>query len=338
MKGLGLAVAMVLLAAPLGGAQAQPGSTGPAQVLAQGSGPEFPSRPLRYIVPFPPGGSTDIMARIVAAALTEGLGQQVVIDNRGGAGGTVGAEIAAQATPDGYTLFACNIASLAVSPALYRKLGYDPAAGFAPIGFIGSTPNALVVYPSLPAATIAEFIALAKSRPGKLNYGSPGIGTSPQLTMELIKMTARIDVVHIAYKGAGPALAALMGEQVDAMVSTVPSFLAATRAGRIRMLGVTSLMRSPDLPDVPTIAESGMPGFEVISWQGLCTPAGVPKYVLVRLRAGLAAALALPDTRKRLAEQGVQPGALTAEQFATFIRAERAKWAKVVKDVGIVPQ
>jgi len=338
MKGLGLAVAMVLLAAPLGGAQAQPGSTGPAQVLAQGSGPEFPNRPLRYIVPFPPGGSTDIMARIVAAALTEGLGQQVVIDNRGGAGGTVGAEIAALATPDGYTLFACNIASLAVSPALYRKLGYDPAAGFAPIGFIGSTPNALVVYPSLPAATIAEFIALAKSRPGQLNYGSPGIGTSPQLTMELFKMTARIDVVHIAYKGAGPALAALMGGQVEAMVSTVPSFLAATRAGRIRMLGVTSLTRVPDLPDVPTIAESGMPGFEVISWQGLCTPAGVPKAISARIRAGLAAALALPDTRKRLAEQGVQPNPLTAEQFAAFIRSERAKWAKVVKDVGIEPQ
>jgi len=156
--------------------------------------------------------------------------------------------------------------------------------------------------------------------------------------MELIKMTARIDVVHIAYKGAGPALAALMGGQVEAMVSTVPSFLAATRAGRIRMLGVTSLTRVPDLPDVPTIAESGMPGFEVISWQGLCTPAGVPKAILARIRAGLAAALALPDTRKRLAEQGVQPNPLTAEQFAAFIRSERAKWAKVVKDVGIEPQ
>ena len=326
MKSARSIVALALLAVSVGGAP------------ARAAGPEFPTRPLRYIVPFPPGGSTDIMARIVAAALTEGLGQQVVIDNRGGAGGTVGAEIAARATPDGYTLFACNIASLAVSPALYRKLGYDPVAGFAPIGFIGSTPNALVVYPSLPAATIADFIALAKSRPGNLNYASPGVGTSPQLTMELFKITARIDVVHIAYKGAGPALAALMGGQVDAMVSTVPSFLAATRAGTIRMLAVTSLTRVPDLPDVPTIAESGMPGFEVISWQGLCTPAGVPKAALVRIRAGLAAALALPDTRKRLAEQGVHPGALTAEQFATFIRAERAKWAKVVKDVGIVPQ
>jgi tripartite-type tricarboxylate transporter receptor subunit TctC len=305
---------------------------------ARAAAPDFPTRPLRYIVPFPPGGSTDIMARIVALALTDTLGQQVIIDNRGGAGGTVGAAIAAQATPDGYTLFACNIASLAVSPALYRKLGYDPVAGFAPIGFIGSTPNALVVHPSLPAATIPEFVALAKSRAGKLNYASPGIGTSPQLSMELLKLTARIDVVHIAYKGAGPALAALMGGEVDAMVSTVPSFLAATRAGKIRMLGVTSLTRVPDLPDVPTIAESGVPGFEVISWQGLCTPAGAPKPVLARIRAGLAAALALPETRKRLEEQSVYPNPMTAEQFAAFIRSERTKWAKVVKDVGIEPQ
>ena len=298
---------------------------------------KYPTRPLRYIVPFPPGGSTDIMARIVANALTEGLGEQVVIDNRGGAGGTVGAEIAAKATPDGYTVFACNIASLAVSPARYRKLNYDPVADFAPIGFIGSTPNAIVVHPSVPAATIPEFVALAKARAGKLNYGSPGVGTSPQLTMEMLKLAARIDVVHIAYKGAGPALAALMGGEVEAMTSTVPSFLAATRAGKIRMLGVTSLARIPDLPDVPAIAEA-IPGFEVISWQGLCTPAGVPKALVTRLRTALSAALALPDTKKRLAEQGIDPGTLTAEQFAAFIRSERTKWAKVVKDVGIEPQ
>jgi tripartite-type tricarboxylate transporter receptor subunit TctC len=297
----------------------------------------YPARPLRYIVPFPPGGSTDIMARIVANALTEGLGEQVVIDNRGGAGGTVGAEIAARATPDGYTVFACNIASLAVSPARYRKLNYDPVADFTPIGFIGSTPNAIVVHPSVPAATVPDFVALAKSRAGKLNYGSPGVGTSPQLTMEMLKLAAGIDVVHVAYKGAGPALAALMGGEVEAMTSTVPSFLAATRAGKIRMLGISAPTRIPDLPDVPAIAEA-IPGFEVISWQGLCTPAGVPKALVARLRAALAAALALPDTKKRLAEQGINPGTLTAEQFAAFIRSERTKWAKVVKDVGIEPQ
>jgi len=326
MKVARFVVALALMAVSVGGALAQPAKT------------EFPTRPLRYIVPFPPGGSTDIMARIVAAALPDGLGQSVVIDNRGGAGGTVGAEIAANATPDGYTLFACNIASLAVSPALYRKLNYDPVNAFAPIGFIGSTPNALVVHPSLPAATLPAFISLAKSQPGKLNYGSPGIGSSPQLTMEMFKTAARIDVTHVAYKGGGPALAATMGGEVDGMVSTLPTFLAATRAGKIRMLAITSLTRSPDVPDVPTIAESGFPGFEVISWQGLCTPAGAPKAAVARLRAALATVLALPDTRKRLADQGVNPGTLTAEQFAKFIRSERDKFAKVVKDVGIEPQ
>jgi tripartite-type tricarboxylate transporter receptor subunit TctC len=326
MKSVRFVVALALLAVSVGGALAQPAETA------------FPARPLRYIVPFPPGGSTDIVARIVAAALTETLGKQVIIDNRGGAGGTVGAEVAARATPDGYTLFACNIASLAVSPALYKKLGYDPVAGFAPIGLIGSTPNVLVVHPSVRAATVAEFIALAKARPGKINYGSAGVGTSPQLSMELFKMTAGIDIVHIAYKGAGPAVVDLMGGHVQAMFATVPSVIGAIRSGKIRVLGVSSATRSPDLPDVPTIAESGMPGFEVISWQGLCTPAGVPRAVLDRIRAGLVAALALSDTKKQLADQGTQPTPLMAEKFAAFIGAERAKWAQVVKDVGITPQ
>jgi tripartite-type tricarboxylate transporter receptor subunit TctC len=307
-------------------------------VPAPAAGQEYPTRPLRYIVPFPPGGSTDIMARIVAAALTERLGQSVVIDNRGGAGGTVGAEIAANATPDGYNIFACNIASLAVSPAIYRKLNYDPVNAFTPIGFIGSTPNAIVVHPSLPAKTLPEYIALAKSRAGKLNYGSPGIGTSPQLTMEMFKNAAGIDVLHVAFKGAGPALAATMGGQVDGMVSTLPTFLATTRAGKIRMLAITALTRSPDVPDVPTIAESGFPGFQVISWQGLCTPAGSPEAAVARLRAALAEVLALPDTRKRLADQGINPGTLTAGQFAKFIRSERDKFAKAVKDAGVPQQ
>ena len=326
MKSIRFVVVLVLLVVSVGGALA-----------AQSSKTDFPNRPLRYIVPFPPGGSTDIVARIVAAALTETVGKQVVIDNRGGAAGTLGAEIAANATPDGYTLFACNIASLAVSPALYRKLNYDPVAGFAPIGLIGSTPNSLVVHPSIPATTIAEFIAHAKTRPGKINYASAGVGTSPQLSMELFKMNAGLEFVHVPYKGAGPALVALIGGHVEAMFSTVPSVIGATRSGKIRMLGVTSATRHPDVPDVPTIAESGMPGFEVISWQGLCTPAGVPEAILTRIRTAFGAALALPDTKKQLADQSMQPTPLMAEKFAAFIRAERAKWAKVVKDVGIPP-
>ena len=326
MKSVRSVVALALMAVSLGSALAQSSKTG------------FSNRPLRYIVPFPPGGATDIVARIIATALTEELGRQVVIDNRSGAAGTLGAEIAARATPDGYTLFACNIASLAVSPALYKKLGYDPDADFSPIGLIGSNPNVLAIHPSIPSAPIAQFIAYAKSRPGKLNYGSAGVGTSPQLSMELFRMTAGIDVVHVPYKGGGPLLVALIGGEVQAIFGTVPLVLGAGRAGKVRMLGVTSTTRHPDLPDVPTIAESGMPGFEVISWQGLCTPAGVPEAVLERIRAALTAALAVPDTKKQLADQGMQPTALMGEKYAAFIRAERAKWTKLVKDIGIPPQ
>ena len=302
---------------------------------SQAANQEYPNRPLRYIVAFPPGGASDIIARLVTPALSEGFGQQVIIDNRGGAAGTIGAEIAARATPDGYTLFACNIASLAVSPALYKKLGYDPERDFAPIGLIGSNPNALAIHPSIPAATVAEFIAFAKARPGKLNYGSAGIGTSPQLSMELFMMTAGIDLVHVAYKGGGPLLVALIGGRgpVDVRHRAVVARAGSLRQGARARRHVEDA--HPDLPDVPTIAESGMPGFEVISWQGLCTPAGVPKPALERIRAVLAAALARPDTRKRLADSGFQAHPLTPEKFAEFIRSERAKWSKLVKDVGI---
>ena len=338
-RSVGLMVGM-LLACVLNSAsgQVQPSTKGSGDTLTKSSAQGFPNRPLRYIVPFPPGGSTDIVARIVAAGLTDSLGEQVVIDNRGGAAGTLGAEIAARATPDGYTVFACNIASLAVSPSLYKKLGYDATKDFSPIGLIGSTANALVVHPSVPANTIAEFIEYAKSRPGKLNYASAGIGTSPQLSMELFKMNAGLDIVHIAYKGGGPALADVVGGHVQAMFGTVPTFVGAIKSGKIRVLGVSSTTRVPDLPDVPTIAESGMPGFEVISWQGLCTPTGVPESILERIRSALVAVLALPDTKRRLADQGMQLTAMSADKFAQFIRSERAKWSKLISDVGIKPQ
>ena len=334
MKWACFVVTLGLLAAPAGGALAQPAGPEPSTSSGQG----FPNRPLRYIVPFAPGGATDIFARIVADGLTDRLGQQVIVDNRGGVGGLLGAQIAARATPDGYTLFACNIASLALSPALYLKPGYDAEADFSPIGLIGSNPNALAVHPSIPAATVAQFITYVKSRPGKLNYASAGVGTSPQLSIELFKMNAGIDLVHIPYKGGGPQLMALVGNEVQAMFGTVPLLMGPGRTGRVRLLGVTSLTRAPDLPEVPTIAESGMPGFEVISWQGLCTPVGVSKTAHAKLRAGLTAALALPDTRRRLTEQGVQLTPLNNTEFAAFIRSERAKWAKLIKAVGIKPQ
>jgi tripartite-type tricarboxylate transporter receptor subunit TctC len=300
--------------------------------------PDFPTKPLRYISASAPGGASDLIARTVGAALSDIVGVQVVVENRAGAGNTIGAEIAARATPDGHTIFGCNIASLAVSPALYKKLGYDPARDFAPIGLIASNPNVLTVHPSLPAATITQFISLAKAHPGKLNYGSAGVGSSPQLSMELFRMQARINIVHIAYKGVAPALLDLIGGRIEAMFSTVPSVLPAARRGKVRALGVTSTQRDPDLPDVPTIAESALPDFEVVSWQGLCTQAGVPQAALARLRAALAAALDQPDVRKRLVDQGFQPHVMPAEKFAAFIGVERAKWAKVVKEIGIQPQ
>jgi tripartite-type tricarboxylate transporter receptor subunit TctC len=335
LKGVGLAAALMLLAAQTCGAQAQPGA---ARALAQGSAQRFPDRPLRIIVQFPPGGSSDVVARIMAAALSELLGEQVVVDNRGGAAGNIGAEIAARATPDGYTLFTCNIATFAISPALYRKLAYNAETDFALLGGIGSTPSVLVVYAPLPPTTVAEFIAHVQAHSGKLNYASAGVGTSPQLAMELFKKNARIDIVHVPYKGGGPALADLIGGHVQAMFSTVPTVITAIRSGRIRALGVTTAQRAPDLPDVPTIAESGMPGFEVTSWQAMCMPAGAPQTVLGRLRSEFSKAIALPDTIKRLADQGMQPFPMTLAEFDAFVRAERVKWAKVVKDAGIKPQ
>ena len=268
---------------------------------------EFPNKPMRYIVATGPSGASDIIGRTVGAALSEGLGVQVVIDNRPGAGNTIGAEIAANATPDGYTIFSCNIASLAVGPALYKKLGYDPERDFAMIGGIAVNPNVFTIQPSLPAKTIEEFVALAKEHPGKLNYASAGIGTSPQLSMELFRMQAQIDIVHVPYKGVGPALVDLIGRPCRSDDFHRAGGARRGAPGKIRALGVTSTQRDKDLPDVPTIAESGMPDFEVVSWQGLCTQAAVPEAALARLRAALAAALDTPELRKRLADLGFQP-------------------------------
>ena len=299
---------------------------------------DYPNRPIRYIVATGPGGASDIIARTIGPPLSELLGVQLVIDNRSGAGNTIGAELAARATPDGYTLLSCNIASLAIGPALYKRLGYDPERDFAALGLIVSNPNVFTVNPSVPAKTIPEFIALAKAQPGKLNYASAGIGTSPQLSMELFRSEAGINIVHVPYKGVGPGLLDVIAGRVQAMTSTVPAALSSVRSARIRALAVTSKQRDPDLPDVPTVAESGMPNFEVVSWQGLCTNAGAPQSALRRLRSALETTLAQPDTRKRLVDQGFQLYIMPADKAAEFMRAERIRWAKLVKEVGIEPQ
>ncbi|HEX2826176.1 MAG TPA: tripartite tricarboxylate transporter substrate binding protein [Burkholderiales bacterium] len=299
---------------------------------------DYPAKPIRYIVATGAGGASDLLARVVAQSLSEILGVQIVVDNRPGAGNTVGAEIAARAVPDGYTLLSCNIASLAVGPALYKRLPYDAERDFAPLGLIASNPNAFSVNPSVQAKTLPELIALAKASPGKLNYASAGIGTSPQLSMELFKMQAGIDLVHIAYKGVGPGLLDLMAGRVQAMTSTVPAVLSSARSGKVRTLAITSKQRDSQLPDVPTVAESGLPDFEVVSWQGLCTNAGAPQAALKRLRGALATALAQPDTQKRIMEQGFQMYVMPADTAAAFMKGERTRWARLVKQLGVPQQ
>ena len=297
--------------------------------------PEYPVKPIRYIVATGPGGASDLIGRILAPPLSEVLGVQIVVDNRSGAGNTVGAEIAARAVPDGYTLLSCNIASLAVGPALYKNLSYDPERDFAPLGLVANNPNAFSVNPSVKATNLSQLVALAKANPGKLNYASGGVGTSPQLSMELFRMQSGIELVHIPYKGVGPAQLDLMAGRVQAMTSTVPSVLSLARSGKVRALAVTSKERDAQLPDVPTVAESGVPDFEVVSWQGLCTNAGAPQAVLRKLRSALATVLARADTQQQIKNQGFQLYIKPAKEAATYMKSERERWAKVVKDLGI---
>jgi len=299
---------------------------------------QYPNRPIRYIVATGPGGASDLIGRTIAPAMSEILGVQIVVDNRAGAGNTVGAEIAARAAPDGYTLLSCNIASLAIGPALYRNLSYDAERDFEPLGLVASNPNTFSVNPSIQASNLAQLIALAKANPGKLNYASGGVGTSPQLSMELFKMQAGIDLVHVPYKGVGPAQLDLMAGRVQAMTSTVPSVLSLARQGKVRALAVTSRTRDAQLPEVPTVAESGIPDFEVVSWQGVCTNAGAPQQALRRLRSALATVLAQADTQKRIMDLGFQLHVMSAQKAAAFMKAERVRWAKAVRELGIAQQ
>ena len=298
----------------------------------------YPAKPVRYIVPFPAGASPDIVGRLMADRLSRIWGQQVVVDNRAGAGGTVGAGIAAHAAPDGYTLFQCNIASNAIAASLYAKLPYDAPRDFAAITLIGTTASVLIVHPALPVTSVAGFIAHAKANPGKLSYGSSAAGTSPHLGMELFKTMTKIDVVHIAYKGAPQALADLIGGQVPVAISNIPAFLPPIQSGRARALAVTSLKRASQLPSVPTMDESGQKGFEVTSWYGACAPAGTPAPVLSKLHADLTRVLLASDVQQRMIELVIEPAPTSREAFTAFIRTETQRWAQVVKDAGLAQQ
>jgi tripartite-type tricarboxylate transporter receptor subunit TctC len=298
----------------------------------------YPARPVRYLVPFTAGDSPDIVGRMLGERLNRIWGQPVVVENRVGAGGTVGAAVAAKAAPDGYTLFQCNIASNAIAYSLYAKLPYHPLNDFAPISRIGTTSSAVVVHPSMPAASIAELIAYAKANPGKVSYGSPGVGTSPHLAMELLKTMAKINLVHIAYKGAAPTISDLLGGQIPLGIVNIPALLPLVQAGRLRALAVTGPKRASQWPSVPTMAQAGLPGYNVTSWYGLCAPAGTPRPIIDKVHADLSTVLLSPDVQQRMNELVIDAAPTSPEEFAQFIRSETSRWAKVVKDAGIPPQ
>jgi tripartite-type tricarboxylate transporter receptor subunit TctC len=306
----------------------------PAAVWAQA----YPAKPVRYVVPFPAGASPDLIARVLTERLSRAWGQQVIVDNRSGAGGTVGAAYAAKLPADGYALFQCNIASSAIAESLYAKLPYDQQRDFAPITRIGTTASVLVVHPSLPTKTVKEFIAYAKANRGKLSYGTSAAGTSPQLAMELLKLTAKIEVVHVSYKGGPQALTDTVAGQIPSSMQTAPAAISSIETGRVRPLAVTSLKRIPQLPAVPTMDESGVAGFEVNSWYGLCAPSGTPATVLDKVHDDLVSVLRTPEIQQRMRDMVVEAAPTTREQFAQFIRAETQRWARVVKEAGIAQQ
>ena len=299
-----------------------------------GAADTYPSKPIRFILPFPPGGGTDTLARIVGQKLTQDFGQTVVMDNRPGAGANIGAEIAAHSAPDGYTIVMGNIAH-AVNATLYRKLGYDLVKDFAPITLLAATPNILVVHPSVTAKSVKELIALAKARPGQFNYASSGSGSSAHLAGELFKNLAGVDLVHIPYKGGGPAVISLIAGESAVGFATMPSVLPQVKAGKLRALAVTTAKRSPAVPDLPTIAEAGVPGYEANTWYGVLAPAKTPAPIVGRLHGEFLNIMQSADIRERIAVHGYEPETNTPQEFAAYIKSEIIKWGKVVKAAGI---
>ena len=295
----------------------------------------YPTKPIRLSVAFPPGGSTDIIARIVGQKLGERLNQQVVIDNRGGAGGTIGTEIAARANPDGYTLTMGTTSTHVIAAGAYAKLKYDPVKDFEPLTLVATTPYLLVVNPGVKANSLKEFIELAKSQPGKLNYASAGTGTTTQLAMEMLKTAAGIDVVHVPYNGNGPANTATLGGQVQALFGSMPAVLTQAKAGRLRPLAVGTPKRSPSLPDVPSVAESGFPGFDASLWLGFFAPKGTPATILKRLQTELTAIAKSPEMKEQFERNGAAPLTNTPAEFTQLIKAEIGKYTKVIKAAGI---
>src|SRR5205809_3455330 len=306
---------------------------GPWPAAAQTTG-AWTSRPIRFILPFPPGGGTDILGRIIAERLTASLGQPVVTENRGGAGGNVGAEAAARSAPDGYTIVLVA-PSLAISKTLYSKLNYDPVKDFAPVSLVATVPNVMVTHPSVPAATLAEFIRLAKTKPGEMNFGSGGSGTSNHLAGELFNIVTGTKLVHVPYKGVNLAMNDVLAGAIHLVVIGLPAAAPHIKSGRLRALGVIAPQRLPALPEVPTVAAAGLPDFEVTTWYGVLAPAGTPRPVVARLNGELAKILYSPDMKDKLSAIGTDPVTSTPEEFAAYLRQETAKWADVVRKAGL---
>jgi tripartite-type tricarboxylate transporter receptor subunit TctC len=298
----------------------------------------YPTRPIRIVDPFPPGGPSDIVGRSISPRLSEVLGQPVVVDNRGGAAGVVGCEIVAKAAPDGHTLLLGPSGALTIQPTLSPKLPYDPQRDFEPVTQLTSGPQVIAVNPAVPAKSIPELIALAKAKPGQLNYASGGAGTANHLAAEVFKLAAGINVVHVPYKGTGPALASVLSGETQMIVSSLLPALPHVKSGKLRPLAVTSTSRSVAVPDVPTAAESGLPKFETSSWHGILVPAKTPRAIVTRLHNDLVKVLNLPDVRERLTAQGLNVVASSPQAFGAYIRSETEKYARVIRQVGIKPE
>lgn len=298
---------------------------------------KYPSQPVRLIVPNPPGGSTDILARILANELGKTLGQPVVVDYRPGASGTIGSATVANSKPDGHTLLMGHVASHATSPSLYKQLPYDPVKDFAPVTLVATLPNVAVVSSKVPVNSIQELIALARTKPGTLTFGSAGTGTLPHLSGELLKQMAGVDMRHIPYKGSAPALTDLIGGHISLMFENLPGAMGPVKAGQLRALAVTSLERSPAAPHIPTMSEAGLPGFEAVSWLGILAPAGTPKEVIDKLNGEIVSVIKSAEARKQMKELGFEPVGSTPEEFGNLIRSEIKKWGQTIRSAGVQP-
>jgi len=312
-------------------------ATGILAIAPPAQAQDYPTKPIRMIVPFAPGGGSDISARTMTDAFGQALGTTIVVDNRPGAGSVLGADIASKAVPDGYTLFLGNI-SMAFNAALYKKLPFNAIRDFAPISLATEQPNIIVTHSSLPAKNFQDFIALAKSQPGTLTYASAGLGSGTHLAMEMLMMSQKIKLVHVPYKGTGPAVTALLGNETSAFMSTFASALPHVKSGRLRGIAVTTRTRSPVLPDVPTVEQSGVPGFEYATWYGILTQSAVPKPIVEKLNKTIVAVMSTPDMKQRYARQGMEAIPSTSAEFVKLLRSETDKWAKVVRDAKIQQQ